>query len=172
MIQINIIIEGIDGSGKTTAINLLQEFLEKPIVKGSDFSHAAQGNTYLYNKFFKLTELDNTIFDRSHISNLVYASIYKNYAILNDEQVSKIETRLKNKSIAFYLSADLDIIEKRIISRGDAYVKADKLEEIRNKYEDVLNDSNLDFIKINTSYSYPLEVVKEIMHHAGFSANS
>lgn len=168
----NLIIEGSDGAGKTTVIEYLQMLLEYPVVKGSDFSHATQGNGYLFNKFMKLTELENTIFDRSHLSNRVYAQLYKDYSILTPEQVRIAEEKLKPKSMLFYLHADLDEVIKRVSNRGDDYVKLDMISSIRDKYEEVLSESTFDTVRIDTTNKEPLDVAKEILKHAGFAADS
>ena len=165
-------IEGADGAGKTTTIEYLQMLLEYLTVKGSDFSHAAQGNEYLFNKFYKLTDLDNFIFDRCHISNLVYSVLYKDYATLTPEQVKVIEEKLAKTSILFYLYADLDVVIDRVSKRGDDYVKLDMIEKIRDKYEEVLDQSSMDVIRIDTTNKEPLDVAKEILRHAGFAADS
>lgn len=169
---INILIEGSDGAGKSTTIQYLQMLLEWPVVKGSDFSHAAQGNEYLFNKFYKLTDLNNFIFDRCHISNLVYAQLYKDYSILTPEQVQLIEDRLRNESMVFYLYADLDVVINRVVNRGDDYVKVDMIKKIRDKYDEVLSQSTLKIVRIDTTEIEPLDVAKEILRHAGFATDS
>lgn len=162
----NILIEGSDGAGKTTTIDILKEVLDMPVVKGSTFEHAAHGNEFLFNKFYSFTDLDNYIFDRTHISNRVYAQLYKDYSILTPEQMKLAEEKLKPKSLLFYLFADLDVVIERVSNRGDDYVELDMIKKIRDKYEKVLSETSLDVIRIDTTNKNPHEVAKEIVSYA------
>jgi len=135
-----IVIEGCDAVGKTTLIEALQEKLRWNVLKGSSFEHAqCKDDKELFNKFDDLIDeslnsMKDTIFDRFIYSNEVYATLYKDYAILTDEQRRKIEYWINHCTAIIYLYADPDIIKSRLTSRGDDYVKTDMIEPILTEY--------------------------------------
>lgn len=134
-------IEGCDGCYKTTVANLLKERLGFPIVRGSSFELAQCSNEELYQHFRELSKSENIIMDRGIYSNLVYASLYEDYAILTEEQRLKLEEMYKPKTIVIYLYAPSNVIKDRINVRGDDYVKNEMIDKIVNRYEEVLEET-------------------------------
>lgn len=158
-----IILEGNECNYKTTVANKLNKKLNFPILKGSTFESAQSGNEELYKHHFKFTHLDNIILDRGIYSNLVYASLYKDYSILNKEQVKYIENAMTDKAIVVYLHADTDVLIERIRQRGDEYVKEDMLDSINKKYDQVISESNLVIISYNTESFNSDEIVEDVV---------
>jgi thymidylate kinase len=138
-----IIIDGCDATYKTTLANKLAKKLNFPVIKGSSFELSKCNNKQLFDHFLKLAELDNVVIDRFIYSNLVYASLYSGYAILNQNQFDEIENLIKNKVLLIYLTSDAETIKNRLKSRGDNYVNEDMIEKILNKYAEVMSKSSL-----------------------------
>ncbi|RKJ28240.1 hypothetical protein D7X33_42715 [Butyricicoccus sp. 1XD8-22] len=158
-----IIVEGVDGAGKTTLINELSSQLNYDVVKGSSFELSSCTNEELYNKFNDMTTLDNVVFDRFIYSNEVYAPLYKDFALLTDEQRREIERKMSHKAIIVYLYADTETLIDRINVRGDDYVTVDKLDTIKEKYDESMSKvRGIGVLRFNTTNTSTIEIVEFI----------
>ena len=160
-----IILEGNETTGKTTVSSKIKEKLGWSVIKGSSFEQSQCTNTELFNKFLHMvtTDNDNIIFDRFIYSNLVYADLYNDFAILSSTQVRLIEEEMKRKNVkTFYLWASLPTLKQRLRERGDEYVEEDKLESINEKYEDVLRGKD-NVYWVNTERYNSDEIVEIIL---------
>lgn len=146
----NIIIEGVDGSYKTTVAKKLSKKLGAPVIKGSSFELATGTNEQLFQHFLQLTQLTNAIIDRSIYSNRVYATLYPKYTILTHNQREQIEEKIRDNSIVIYLSANSEIIIDRLEERGDEYITSDKVKDILGMYNTVMTDAVHNNIKVYT----------------------
>jgi thymidylate kinase len=158
-----IIIEGSDCNYKTTVAEKLSKQLNIPVVKGSTFEFSKCTNEELFERFRSLTELDNVIIDRFIYSNKVYATLYKDYAILTNEQRNEIERLIQHKAVVYYLFADSKIIESRIKERGDDYVVTSMVSKINSQYDITMVKSNLKVIAFDTNDWSSDEIVKDIV---------
>lgn len=168
-----VIIEGCDAAGKTTLIDMLRQQLPDFVVKkGSSFEHSKCDQNELYFKFRELLGLevgsfvdDNIIFDRFIYSNEVYASLYDDYAILSDEQRRRLEEIIAHEAIVVYLYASPIELQRRLNSRGDDYVKADRIPAILQKYNESLMKVHprLDLISFDTEVNSTEQMVKVII---------
>lgn len=158
-----IILEGNELNFKTTVANKLAEKLKYEVVKGSSFEQSQCTHDELLLKFkTMLYENDNVIFDRFIYSNLVYADLYEDFAILDDESVQCIENIMLNQNVTtFYLWASDKELEKRLAERGDEYVRADRLKSINDKYEKVLHKKNVYWV--NTEIYNSDDIVEIIL---------
>lgn len=139
---IHLIIEGCDASGKSTLIDKLVEMLEWEVIKGSSFELSQCTNQELLVKFANMIVDNlhsNIIFDRFIYSNEVYASLYEDFATLTDNDRRLLESAysLDNAHI-IYLYADEATLKERLNTRGDDYVKADRINPILRKYDKAL----------------------------------
>lgn len=161
-----IVVEGSDASGKTTLVNKLSEQLNIEVVHGSSFEQAQCPQEQLYAKFLSMIiNNKNIILDRYIYSNLVYASLFKDFAIISKEQQNKLEQMLRDLHNAkvYYLYADKEIIKQRLKERGDEYVNEDKVESILNKYNEVIENSTLDIKRIDTGKYNSDEIAEQII---------
>lgn len=137
-----IAIDGPDGCFKSTVAEKLSKLTGFPIIKGSSFELSQCTNEQLNHFFVSLIALDDIIIDRTIYSNLVYASLYKDYAILNENQVAAIEKTLTKKKVkTAFLYASTETIQNRLNVRGDDYVKNDMVEPIITKYFEVIRNA-------------------------------
>jgi len=142
---------GCDASGKTTFIKALSKELGYPIMKGSSFTQSKCSQEELFETFKKNQELENTILDRDFYCNKVYANLYKDYAMISDDQFKWLEYIADPKSLLIYLYADAETLQLRLNERGDDYVKAERIPEILQGYEDVLKKSKVNYMSFDTS---------------------
>lgn len=178
-----LIIEGCDASGKSTLIEALRKELKEFLVrKGSSFEHSNCTNEELFKKFDRLvmaSEYELTgevstdcsmpakiIFDRFIYSNYVYASLYEDYAILTVNQRKDIEFWINHEAVILYLTAPEEILKERLNSRGDDYVKAERIPAILEKYDEVLAtvDERIPVYRIDTSVQTTEDNVKFVIN--------
>ena len=135
-----IILEGNELNFKTTVANKLSKKLDYKIVKGSSFEQSQCTHDELFAKFkAMLMDKEDVIFDRFIYSNLVYACLYEDFAILTPKDIETFELIMSQQEIkTFYFWASDKELKKRLLKRGDEYVKAERLKAINEKYEDVL----------------------------------
>lgn len=138
-----IILEGNECNYKTTVANKLSEKLGYPIVKGSSFEMSTCTQEELFQQFVDFTKMDNVIIDRFIWSNLVYAPLYKDFSMISLEQAKDIQRMIMDKAYLVVLHSDHETLAARLDERGDEYVKTERLQEINNKYWEVLHDTLL-----------------------------
>ncbi|MEM5599348.1 hypothetical protein AAHB53_28775 [Niallia circulans] len=107
-----IILEGNECCFKSTVASKLSEKSGYPIIKGSSFELSQCTNKELYEHFINFSINDNVIMDRFIYSNQVYATLYKDFAILTNDQRKHIEKLVFDKSIVYYLYAPDEVIKK------------------------------------------------------------
>ncbi|MGM9986338.1 MAG: hypothetical protein ACI35O_03825 [Bacillaceae bacterium] len=157
-----IILEGNECNFKTTVAEKLSKELNLPVVKGSSFELAQCSNQELYEHFLRLSQMDNVIVDRSWISNYVYATLYKDYAILSPEQRLDIEQQVYDKALLVYLYADEETIIGRLRVRGDEYVEESKIGTINKVYLEAMDQTELIVHSFNTKKNSSDDIVKKI----------
>lgn len=159
-------IEGVDCSGKSTVAKKLSDKLNMLIIKGSSFEQSECNNEELFHHFTKLANIDNAIVDRHIYSNRTYATLYKDYAILTDEQRTTIEDKFKDNTVVIYLTAPEETIINRLEERGDEYVTTDKVSSILNMYKTVMADAIANSVAVltyDTSKMSSDEIVEDII---------
>lgn len=158
-----IILEGNECNFKTTVAEKLSKVLNLLVVKGSSFENAQCSNQELYEHFLKLSEMDNVIVDRSWISNYVYATLYKDYAILTPEQRLEIEQRVYDKTLLVYLYADEEVIKGRLRERGDEYVEEKMIGTINKVYLEAIDQTELKLHSFNTNEHSSDDIVNKLI---------
>lgn len=158
-----IILEGNECCFKSTVANKLNEKLGYPIIKGSSFELAQCNNQELYRHFIEFAKNNNVIMDRFIYSNQVYATLYKDYAILTDNQRKRIEELVFDKAKVYYLYASDETIQSRIKERGDEYVELEMVSKINDLYEPVMFQSGLKLKMFDTSVMTSDEIVEKII---------
>lgn len=134
MVEYNkVILEGVDGAGKTTLAKLLQEKLNYKIVQGSSFEIASQGTHYMYRFMMDLLYQENLIIDRMFLSNYVYAQLYDKKA-LSHSQLARLSKIAKEDTLTVLLLPEKELVMKRLLVRGDDYVQLDDVQYISDAY--------------------------------------
>lgn len=159
-----IIIEGTDCCFKTTVADKLSKQLGFPVVKGSSFELSSCTNEELFQHFKELAKLEDVIIDRFIYSNRVYATLYRDFAILTHDQRKEIEETLKGKAAIYYLHADDEVIKSRINERGDEYVDTSMVSSINKEYIRTMNEARIKKFSYDTGDWTSNEIVKDIAH--------
>ena len=136
-----IVIEGLDGVGKTTLV----DYFVKMGMKKCHFNYDSQ-NMDLYTKYMLVLngDTDNLVLDRSFISEMVYGPVLRNNCKLTIEQYTELLKKYKEKdAIVIYLTAPKDILLKRRSSdKKDFEVIENYYEILSAKYEEIINYSS------------------------------
>lgn len=132
-----IILEGSDCTGKTTFAEKLSEVTGFKIVKGSSFEISELGADGMFEHMLGLLNREDIIIDRFLYSNLVYGELF-NYPMMTPTQYDSLVERLDETSLLVYLHASIGTIKYRMNNRGDDMIKVENIEDIVNKYNEVL----------------------------------
>lgn len=159
-----IVLCGNECNYKSTIAEKLHSKLGYEVVKGSSFEFATNGNDVLNKRMISFAEMDNIILDRFIYSNLVYASLKKDYSILTPEQVKNIENMIRDKAFIIYLHAPSEVLVQRLEERGDEYIKSDELKGINEVYERVMsNVEDMYLFDYDTSKMDSEEIANQIV---------
>ncbi len=146
-----LIIEGIDGVGKTTLVEYLQSYG----MKKYHFDYDSKSMDLL-SKYMKVLSSDDTglVLDRSFISEMVYGPVIRNKCKLSIEDYTKLLIAYKNTGAKIiYLTAPKEVLLKRRNGEQSDYeVITNYYEELNKKYDEIMKYSSkfIDVIAINT----------------------
>lgn len=159
-------LEGNEAVFKTTIAEKLNKATGFQVIKGSSFELSKCTNDELYFYFKNLMAMDDIIIDRTIYSNLVYATLYDDYSILNEKQVEELEKMMKKKNVkTVYLIASSETIKARLRERGDEYVKEDEIDGIQDKYDEVMSNAKAPITWYDTEEFSSDEIVKELLKY-------
>lgn len=109
-----IILEGCDGTGKTTLAKLLAERYKL------DICHCTQKDAADFDFYYNTTRKDDVIWDRHTIGELIYPSVFDRRSQITLDEVVLVIAKLRQQGgKIFVLTADPEVIEKRLTERGD-----------------------------------------------------
>lgn len=155
-----LIIEGLDGSGKTTLINeLLND--NKQILIPENIN-----NSFVkYQNILKKLSLD-TLMDRSFISEMVYGKILSNKTKLTEDEYYQLLTMYaQNHSTIIYLYAPKDILLRRKANdKKDQFILLNFYDKLLNEFDYRLNQAHdlLPTYKINTCEHNQEQVLSKV----------
>jgi gluconate kinase len=147
-----IVIEGTDASGKTSLIEAVANEIKRRH-PDKHFMQFHKGRPLEETRRWVLTDYVNSIehinfsqdcnglSDRWHWGEVTYASKYRphtnddGFGLLGKAGWRWVELFLMSRGVAsFWLYQPLDVIQRRLESRGDEFVKVDDLKEILDNY--------------------------------------
>lgn len=158
-IKVRIMVEGADGTGKTTIINNLAEIYNCNVL------HLTKWGPRNINRYKEQLNLHDVIFDRSFISELVYKQAFFKKPLLSFKEVLKLLKYAKKKGWKIIiLTNDEKTLKDRLISRGNEDPEIiNRIVEINNLYKTYA--SSFDITMIDTSdknyFEKIIEIVKE-----------
>ena len=160
--NIILIFEGNDMTGKSTLISIIKDIFPQSL-----YFHTSappgniKDNNYYPSMLSHMIPLIKDsqqpfIIDRFHLGEVVYGSIFRNRKkdLFSNNQLLTIDKNLENmdKNIKIiYLETELEELIKRYHRRGDWFVKEEDLSVINHQYQEVIKESNLPILKIDTT---------------------
>jgi len=119
-----IIIEGPDCSGKSTVVNRIKN---APRWDSKSLSHSEgdQFTRYLQQYAFG----KNTVFDRSHLSEIVYSKLWRGGNPFSAEEEAILNDIINERALVIFTCPDEKTIEERYKARS--YEQQIKLEELK-----------------------------------------
>lgn len=134
-----LIIEGLDGVGKTTLVNYFQNYG----MRKYHFDYDVK-NMDLLSKYMRVlgdNKTSNLILDRSFISEMVYGPIIRNKCKLSDDEYLYLLNEYKKiKSKIIYLTAPKEVLlARRKNDKKDYEMICKYYDKLNNKYKDVMD---------------------------------
>lgn len=133
-----LVIEGPDGSGKTTLVAKLADHynLNKVV-----FHRSAPKS---FNDYMQYLKLKNVILERSFISEMIYPEIFKRKHILHSKEYNALLKQYNDDCIIIMLNADPNTLLARLLKRGDEEeVVLNKITTISKKYSAIAKTLNV-----------------------------
>lgn len=156
-----IIIEGLDGVGKTTLV----DYFVKLGMKKYHFDYDKK-NMDLFSKYIDVLKEDTDIlvFDRSFISEMVYGPVMRHNCKLTFEQYIKLleEYKKHNASIIYLTSPKEILLSRRSEDLEDYEIIEKHYEELNSKYDEIMYYSSnyIDVLKYD-SHKMSKEQIQE-----------
>ena len=156
-----IILEGIDGAGKTTICEYINSF------NGNEIHHLRFEEKYAKTFLDLIFNLkDDTILDRSYITELVYGPIVRNFSKISDSEAEIILEKLAKLNVKLiYLKASKDDLLKRKCEIQEDYdLIFNYYESLTESYDKIINvvSSKIETHTIDTSKN-DIESVKVLV---------
>lgn len=158
-----IIVEGIDGVGKTTLVDyIVEQGLEK-----HHFDYDEK-NMNLYKKYMRVLNSSNLnkVLDRSFISEMVYGPVIRGKSKLELEQFKRLLLEYKkSRTSIIYLTAPKEILLKRREKDLTDFEMIQKFYDKLNLQYDKVMSYSMDFIdvlKLDTSLNSSEEVQRKV----------
>lgn len=136
-----IILEGCDAVGKSSIAEDLARITGFETVKGSSFEISQLGEQGMFEYMMDLLDRENIIIDRFFWSNYVYGNLY-DYPTMSDYQFTRLANKAERNALTVYITANHEVIKDRMRKRGDDMIKADEVNSILRKYEEVISDAS------------------------------
>lgn len=135
-----IILEGCDAVGKSSIAEDLARITGFEIIKGSSFEISQLGEDGMFKYMMDLLDKKNIIIDRFFWSNYVYGKLY-DYPTMSIGQFARLANKAEANALTVYITANKEVIKRRMQKRGDDMIKADEVDSILSKYEEAISNS-------------------------------
>lgn len=136
-----IIIEGIDGAGKTTLAEQISKQTGYTIVHRSKPNDEAE-KLRMMGEYLQLVRSSrNIILDRCWYSEMAYGPVMRDKSYISFPQMYELEKQLaKHGAIIIYCTGPKAALWMRCTKRGEAYIiDRDRFNEIYDKYEELFS---------------------------------
>lgn len=156
-----VILEGVDGAGKTTLAKILAEKY------GLDICHCTQNDAADYDFYRQTLRKENVVWDRHTIGELIYPTIFDRKQQISTEDVRLVIHYAKEAGAKiFVLTADMDVIYRRLNERGNEdfriYKNVDYINNLFRFYADQYHVPVIDTSKMTLQEIFNLVEEKEI----------
>lgn len=160
-----LIIEGCDGTGKTTLVNQLKKHYN------IDSLRLTYNDPKDYNFYSRLLEKTNCIFDRHFLSEIVYANIFNRRCELTANEISELLIKMKKLNIkCFILTTDILEIQNRLNERGTEEIEVlNNIINIQSHFIQLADMFNIEIID-TTKITVP-EIIERINDYEKYKNN-
>lgn len=154
-----VLLEGANGSGKSTLAKLLKINMVGWSTKTLDYK-----NTDYFMRYLRCYRLHTeTIFDRGHISEVVYANIFRNGHSFSAQELQLLNEYTVRKGTIILCNPPLTVIKKRVSNASyPKHIREDALEHVVNAFGTFLDVHHLDYLEVDTSDA---QSVDKIIQH-------
>jgi thymidylate kinase len=173
-----LILEGVDCAGKTwMAERLLKEMPNAYLIKHGNRpkENSAAASHMLYKNYKAMLDTyelaikhsgGTLIFDRFYMSELIYGPVTRGYNLLTDKYQEELENRLKqNDHLYVEITATKENIIERMKSRGEYYLKLEKLDPIMVGYEEFYDQTTLNRSRVGSGDNMVDFLINERMNN-------
>jgi thymidylate kinase len=135
-----IILEGIDGSGKTTLAEQLSRQTGYPIIHRSKPETEEDRQQMMKSYIDVCKQHKNAIFDRCWYSELAYGPVMRDKSVMTYPQMYELERLLaKSGAIIIYCTGSIATLWHRAHHRGEAYIiNRSDFNEIYENYKGIM----------------------------------
>lgn len=136
-----LIIEGPDGSGKTTLAQQLSRQTGYPIVHRSQPKTEEEKKLMMGEYLQSIKNGKNVIFDRCWYSEMAYGPVMRDDSVITYPQMYELERQLaKAGALIIYCTGQEPALWMRCTRRGEEYITCrDNFKAIYKNYEDIMN---------------------------------
>ena len=134
----NIVVEGCDGTGKTTLCKKLAERY------GWDVVHVTSKDPNDFDFYKQTLRKANVVYDRHFLGELIYPRVYNrkgNLSLYDAEWFTHYSC--DTKTCVIVLTASMDEIKRRLTERGELKFVFDKVESINRQFLNLADRFNL-----------------------------
>jgi thymidylate kinase len=143
-----ILIEGANGSGKSTLDKLLKINMVGWSAKTLDYKSTDYFMRYLQSYLLH----PETIFDRGHISEVVYANLFRNGHSFSTQELHLLNEYTARKSTILFCNPPLTVINERVSNASyPKHIREDALENVVNAFRIFLDVHHLNYWEVDTS---------------------
>ena len=156
-----LIIEGVDKSGKSTLIETLKNKFPKAVqlkLMTKPYDSSQEETEKLFEVYTTMKEMTDKkdyvyIFDRYFQSELVYSYIRGNDRLANKEGkefFENLENELERNTLVVLLEHPAKEVAKRFKKCKEDFVKEEDIEKLQKRYREVVENSKLPYIVLDT----------------------
>jgi thymidylate kinase len=143
-----ILLEGANGSGKSTLAKLLKINMVGWSIKTLDYRDTDHFMRYL--QAYSLHK--ETIFDRGHLSEVVYANLFRNGHSFSEQELYLLDEYTARKGTVLFCNPPLAIIKERVKNATyPKHIREDVLERVVHSFKTLLEVHHIPFLEVDTS---------------------
>ena len=159
-----VILAGCDGTGKSTCFDKLRKSIDADFLKESYTSDILEKKAKALFTGSKTMSDRLTIYDRATIlDDLVYDPVMLNQqSQLINVLGKKLISVILNRCMIIYFDLDNSALAERLQYRGDDYITSDKIKDIKNSYDKVFEDLDVNRIYLDVTNLSRDEVYNEV----------
>lgn len=160
-----IIVEGIDGSGKSTLVDSLESMI--PDNYHVLRMHRGPIQDTVENEYIEpLTSLSSNQFllaDRWHVGEMIYGPIYRGESLVSGLYENLIESYLDSiGAVKIILQPDISEVRQRLADRGEDYLLEEHVEEVYKFYGQYADKHNY-LVVLDNDYVDVDEIIEMAM---------